>query len=145
MRITVNSEPSLSQALGEVREAYRMHRYITVTIRAGKGRSIDQNAISFAWYEQLGRELREDDARGWRRYCKLHHGVPILRAEDADFREGYDAVIKPLSYERKLIAMDHWPVSSLMTTPQLSKYLEAVQADFRLRGVFLEFPEKDAA
>jgi hypothetical protein len=33
-----------------------------------------------------------------------------------------------------------WPVTSIMTKPQLSKYAEAVQADFVVRGVRLEFP-----
>lgn len=105
-------------------------------------RSLDQNAISHAWYEQLARELREDDAIGHKCYCKLHHGVPILRAEDGEFREAYDATIKGMNYEQKLKAMRILPVTSLMTKPQLSKYLEAIQSDFDRRGVRLEFPDE---
>jgi thiamine kinase-like enzyme len=89
----------------------------------------------------MAREDRQEDARGHRRYCKLHHGVPILRAEDADFREAYDAVIKPLDYETKLKAMDHWPVTSLMNKAQMSKFLEDIREDYRKRGVQLQFPE----
>jgi len=64
-----------------------------------------------------------------------------MRAEDAEFRDSYDAVIRPLSYENKLIAMRCWPVTSIMTKPQLSKFLEAVQVDFLARGTMLTFPE----
>ena len=137
----INSESSLQSAIGELREMWNTYKYVKLNAKTGKSRSLDQNAISHAWYEQLARELREDDIVGWKCYCKLHHGVPILRAEDEEFREAYDAVIKRLTYEQKLIAMRHWPVTSIMTKQQLSKYLEAMQEDFARRGVRLEFPE----
>lgn len=140
--LVANSADSLQSALGELRELWGRHKFLRISVKAGKDRSLPQNALSHAWYAQLARELREDDELGWKCYCKLHHGVPILRAEDAEFREAYDAVIKPLSYEKKLIAMRHWPVTSLMTKEQLSKYAELVQADFRSRGVLLEFPDQ---
>lgn len=138
----INSDNSLQSFIGEIRELYRVHRYVKVSAKTGKARSLDQNAISHAWYEQLARELREDDALGWKCYCKLHHGVPILRAEDEDFREAYDATIKGMTYEQKLKAMRLLPVTSLMTKEQLSKYLEAMQGDFERRGVRLEFPDQ---
>ncbi|MEN6629838.1 MAG: hypothetical protein ABFC42_09350 [Sulfuricella sp.] len=137
----INSETSLQSAIGELREMWNLYKYVKLNAKTGKARSLDQNAISHAWYEQLARELRDDDALGHKCYCKLHHGVPILRAEDEEFREAYDAVIKGLTYEQKLIAMRHWPVTSIMTKEQLSKYLESMQADFSKRGVRLEFPE----
>ena len=141
--ITINSEPSLQKALGDLREMFRIHKFVKVSAKAGKARSIDQNAISHAWYEQLARELREDDALGWKSYCKLNHGVPILRAEDEQFRTFYDSSIKStLTYEQKLSAMRYLPVTSLMTKAQLSAYLEAMQKDFERRGVRLEFPEE---
>jgi len=136
----INSAESLSRALGDLRDMWNQHRYLKLNVKAGTDRSIPQNAITHAWYEQLARELREDDALGWKCYCKLHHGVGILRAEDEEFRTTYDAVIRPLTYEQKLIAMRCWPVTSIMTKPQLSKYAESVQADFAQRGVCLEFP-----
>jgi hypothetical protein len=71
--------------------------------------------------------------------------VPLLRAEDDQFREAYDAAIKGLSYEQKLKVMRILPVTSLMTKPQLSKYLEAMQEDFLRRSVRLEFPADPTA
>lgn len=141
---TIYSDTTLAQALGEVREAYRKHKRVKVKIVAGL-RSLSQNDISHAWYEQMALEDRQYDKQGHRRYCKLHHGVPILRDADEDYRQAYDTVIRPLPYETKLLAMDHWPVTSVMTKAQLSKYLDSIQADYRKRGVFVEFPQERAA
>lgn len=142
---TVNSELALQRLIGDVRDLYRQHKFLKVSAKVGKSRSVDQNSISHAWYAQLAVELREDDVLGWKGYCKLHHGIPILRAEDDAFREFYDGAIKGLTYEQKLAAMKFMPVTSLMTKPQLSKYLETVRDDFLKRGVRLEFPEDEAA
>jgi hypothetical protein len=139
--IVVNSQESLSKLLGDVREAWQRHKYLRVTIKTGRDRTIDQNAISHVWYEQVAKELREDDALGVKRFCKLHFGVPILRANDADFRDFYDAGLKGLTYEQKIKAMDYLPVTSLMTTAQLSAYCVEMQDHYRKFGVILEFPE----
>lgn len=138
--IVINSSDSLQRAFGDLRDLWNKHKFLRLNIKAGVDRSLPQNAITHVWYEQIARELREDDALGWKCYCKLHHGVPILRAEDDEFRSTYDSVIKPLTYEQKLLAMRCWPVTSIMTKEQLSKFTEAVQADFAKRGVVLEFP-----
>jgi len=137
----INSDMSLQIVLGDIRQAFGIHRYVKVSYTTGKARSLDQNALSHSWYLQLSRELREDDALGHKCYCKLHHGVPILRAEDEEFRVFYDNAIKGLTYEQKVAAMKFLPVTSIMTKPQLSKYLEAMREDFYTRGVNLEFPQ----
>jgi hypothetical protein len=104
-----------------------------------KTRTEEQNAISHAWYAQLAKELRDDTPLAYKCFCKLHFGVPILRAEDDEFRTVYDTAIKSLSYEKKLEVMKILPVTSIMKTKQLSQYLEAMQAHFADR-VKLEFP-----
>src|SRR5690554_3452481 len=101
-------------------------------------RTLAQNAGTHVLYEIIAAALPEDDALGWKCYCKLHHGVPILRAEDEQFRETYDATIKGLPYEKKLALMRYLPVTSLMDKRQINKYIEALQADFEPRGVILE-------
>lgn len=142
MELTVYSDASLHHALGEVREAYRTHKFLRVKVKAGKARSLDQNAISHAWYEQVARELREDDALGVKRECKLLYGVPLLRAEEAEFRQKYDGLVRErFSYEEKLELMDWLPVTSLMSKDQLSRYLDAMQKAYEKRGVILAFPE----
>lgn len=139
--LIINSDTSLSDAIGRLREAYRDHRFLRVTFKTGKARSLDQNGISHVWYEQIARELREDTPLGVKNFCKLHYGVPILRAENEDFRIQYDTVLKPLSYDKKLLAMNFLPVTSLMTKAQLSQYLEAMQAGYA-GLVQLDFPSE---
>lgn len=142
--MTINSVESLQRALGNVRDQYDRHHYLRMSLKTGKDRSLDQNAISHAFYEQLARELREDDALGWKCFCKLNFGVPIMRAEDPEFREFYDAAIKSsLSYEQKIGAMKYLPVTSLMTKPQLSRFLEVMQEHFLMCGVVLMFPDSE--
>lgn len=106
-------------------------------------RSVDQNAISHVWYGQIAKQLREQSEGEVKCECKLHCGVPILRGEDAEFRKVYDMAIKPLTYEQKLEAMKIFPVTSLMSRKQLSRYLEAVQKMYAQLGVRLEFPSED--
>ena len=142
MKLIINSDVSLQRAIGELREQFRTRKYLTVNVMHGKKRSLDQNAISHAWYSQVANELREDTPLGVKSFCKLHFGIPILRAESDDFREKYDRAVKPMDYPDKLTLMEWFPVTSLMTTPQLSEYLEKVKDHYRGR-VALEFPEDD--
>lgn len=137
---TINSESALQTFIGDMRDLFRSHKFVKVSAKVGKDRSLSQNAIGHCWYEQIARELREDDALGVKCYCKLTIGVPILRAEDEAFRSFYDGALKGLSYEQKLEAMKFVPVTSIMTKPQESRYLESVQAAYANR-VRLEFPE----
>ena len=144
-KYTLNSEVALQSFVGTIRELWHSRRYLQVSVIEGKGRSIEQNAVMHGWFGQVARELRQDDARGVKRYCKLHFGVPILRAEDEDFRAAYDRVIKPLPYADKLVAMDILPVTSRMTTLQLDRCMADMQEHFGPRGVALIYPKKEAA
>jgi hypothetical protein len=111
---------------------------VSVTVREHTKRTLDQNALLHLWMEQAALEIPEHDALGWKCYVKLHHGVPILRAEDEEFRAFYDAALKPRTYEQKLEAMKFVPVTSLMKVPQMTRFMDAVQADFANHGVILE-------
>jgi len=136
----VNSEPSLSKLIGDLRELWREHKFLRISIKAGKDRSLDQNAIAHAWFSQIANELREQTALQVKAECKLTIGVPILRAEDEDFRKFYDKSIRLMTYEDKLAAMSFLPVTSLMTVKQLSQFLVGMQETYRKRDVALEFP-----
>ena len=140
MKRTVFSHEGLQSLLGELRNAFAESNRITVSWSVAL-RTIDQNALSHALYEQLARELPEYDAKGWKRMCKLHYGVPILRADDEHFREFYDSALKRLDYERKIAAMEYVPVTSIMSKGQLSRYIADMARSFAVeRGVHLELP-----
>lgn len=115
------------------------NKYVCNVLEIQSMRSKLQNDITHVWYKQLAHDLPEYKTLGWKAYCKLHFGVPILRAEDSQFREFYDKAIKRLDYEQKIGAMHYVPVTSIMTTKQLSQYVEAMQNHFLERGVVLEF------
>jgi hypothetical protein len=137
---SVYDQATESEAIGEIRAARAKHRRCKVVIHAGK-RSLDHNAISHVWYAQIAKELREDTPEGVHCECKLRFGVPILRAEDEEFRAFYDHAIKDrLSYEQKLEAMRWLPVTSLMTPAQMKRYMDDVQMAYAGR-VPLEYPE----
>ncbi len=143
MRIkrSIHTETALQTIFGEMRQAFRASGFLNITASDKRPRSLDQNAISFIWYEQIAREIGEYTPEGVRCECKLRYGVPIMRAEDEDFRAFYDLVIKPLTYEQKLRAMVYTPVTSLMNTDQLNRYLDDMQRAY-IGRCDLRFPEE---
>lgn len=143
MKTAIYNELGLQKAIGELRAMFKASRYVRIQASDSKPRSLNQNALAHAWYAQIARELGEDTEHGVKCECKLRYGVPIMRADDEEFRERYDLVIKPLSYELKVKAMGLMPVTSQMNTDQLSRYLQCMQDGYRGR-VQLEFPEEIA-
>lgn len=143
MLIFVNSKEKLSSTIGDIRQLWDEHKYLRISIAVGKDRSLQQNSILHAWITQIANELREQTAAQIKAECKLVYGVPILRAEDEEFREFYDRAIKWMTYEQKLDAMAFVPVTSIMTVKQLSQFLAGMQEGYRGR-VALEFPLEDA-
>lgn len=116
----------------------------TVNISTGGRRSIAQNRLQRLWLQEIAEQLPDENAEGWRAYCKLHFGVPILRDADEVFREHYDRVVKPLPYATKLECMKtgvDLPVTSRMNTKQLTQYLDDMHRHFSGLGVVLTIPE----
>ena len=103
----------------------------------GEKRSLDQNALQYAWYAQIAKE-KGDSVKNVRCFCKLHYGVPILRS-DSFFNEKYTKLIlNRYSYEEKLELMEWLPVTSLMLKSQESQYLSDMQNHFAEEGIILE-------
>lgn len=114
----------------------------TAVLKKGLPRSADQNRLQRLWMLEA-EEQGDMTAEEYRGYCKLHFGVPILRAEDEEFKQIYDQVIRPLPYDAKLALMMvpiDLPVTSRMTTDQKSRYLSAMQNHFVEQGFQLTQP-----
>jgi hypothetical protein len=132
------------------RDRTLIHRFIdtqdlpfTVSISKGGKRSVKQNRLQMLWLNEIASQLEGQTVEELRAYCKLTIGVPILRAQNEDFRKGYDDVVKPLSYEKKLAIMSEpldFPVSRLMTTRQATDYLEGIHKHFSEQGISLTDP-----
>jgi len=119
---------------------------VEVVIVGGMGdnasRSQKQNGLAFLWYKERGK-YRGETIEQERAFCKLHYGVPILRAESETFRRSYDAILKPLAYEDKLQAVEDFdlPVTRLMTTKQFAYYLDTVDMESAKLGLVLPKPD----
>jgi len=114
-----------------------------VAISKKEKRSVEQNRLQRLWLNEAAEQLEEYTAEEYRGYCKLIFGVPILRADDEEFCRVYDLVIRPLPYEKKLLAMQvplDLPVTSMMTTKQKTTYLDAMWHHFQGLGVKLTEP-----
>jgi hypothetical protein len=116
----------------------------TVSITKGAPRSIEQNKLQRKWMLEL-QEQGDQTAEEYRAYCKLHFGIPILRAENEQFCEVYDRLIRPLDYEVKLeymrVPLD-FPVTRLMTTKQTTSYLDQIYNFYSSNGFMLTVPER---
>lgn len=143
-RISVNSAARLSEAITRLTAMYRDKKYVVVSLRPGKDRTLDQNALWFALYERIAQMTQIGDTEDARRYCKLHFGVPIMRAADADFRDGWNRMFLHLEYEQKLELMgpcslfgpDGFPVTRLFNRAQGIAYTDRIVEEFTGRGVF---------
>lgn len=116
---------------------------VTVSVSAGANRSNDQNRLQRKWCAEVAEQLADRTAEEVRGEAKLRFGVPILRAENEAFAEKYDRLIKPRPYEEKLELMMEpldFPVTRLMTTRQLTAYLDAFHAHYVAQGVRLTVP-----
>mgnify|MGYP001558727777 FL=1 len=114
---------------------------ISVTFKKHKrNRSLDQNELAFKWYREISDQgyLTPQEAH---EYCKLTFGIPILVHDDEDFRVFYNSVLQGLnSYESKIRAMKYIPVTSLMNTAQMSRYLDTVLEHYTNENYQLTVP-----
>jgi len=116
---------------------------ITISWIAGASRSNAQNRLSHRWYSDVARQLGDRSTGNVRAECKLRFGVPILRRDNAEFRAAYDAALKPLPYETKMqfIEATEFAVTSIMTTKQMSEYMDAAERHWLGLGLYLTNPE----
>lgn len=132
---------------------YLSKQEMPFTIRTAKGkpRSYKQNRLNRLWMQEIAAQMAARGQMEWaddekvRAFCKLQFGVAILRAEDEEFREKYDRIIKPHSYPEKLEMMAEpfdFPVTRRMSTEQQSRYHNEVHRYFAERGFILTDPEE---
>lgn len=143
-KISVNSASRLSEAVSAMTAMYRDHKFVVVSLRPGKDRTLDQNRLWFSIYKRISEMTQIGDPSDARRYCKLHHGVQILLNSDPDFQSAWYRVMRHLSYEEKLEMMgdcklfgpDGMPITSLFNRAQGVAYTERIIEDFTKNGVF---------
>lgn len=112
---------------------------LTVTITKGAPRRNAQNRLSFAWYQDIARDLGDRDVSEVRAECKVIHGAPILCQEVPAFEASWSRLRSRFSHEEiiEFVRDTELPVTSLMTVRQMSAYLDAVQRRYAPMGVHL--------
>lgn len=145
-RISVNSAARLSEAITRLTAMYRERKYVVVSLRPGKDRTLDQNALWFAMYQRIAQMTQIGDVEDARRYCKLHLGVPIMRKASEDFRHAWNVSFLLLTYETKLELMgpcalfgpDGFPVTRLFDRAQGIAYTDKIAEEFTAKGVVFD-------
>lgn len=145
-KISINSAAKLSEAITRLTAMYRESKYVVVSMRPGKDRTLDQNALWWALYQRIAEMTQIGDVEDARRYCKLHLGVPIMRRACDDFRRGWNQVFLHLDYEQKIELMgpcaifgpDGFPVTRLFNRQQGIEYTNRIVDEFRAKGVFFD-------
>jgi hypothetical protein len=142
-KISVNCQAKLSEAITKLNAMFRDKKFVVVSLRPGKDRTLDQNALWFAMYKRISEMTSIGDPADARRYCKLHFGVQILLNEDSGFQAAWYRVMRHLPYEEKLALMgehklfgpDGFPVTSLFNRAQGIQYTDCMAAHFTGQGV----------
>lgn len=145
MKLVINSQDRLAEAMSAIQRSFADKKYLTVTVKTGRDRTLDQNALWFAMYKRISQVM------GWhideaRKHCKLHFGVPLMRNHCAEFRQSWNELLLHLNYEKKLELMgankllgpDGFPVTRLFNRTQGIEYTNRIVDDFRAQGVFFD-------
>ena len=150
----VENEKDMWDAQQAIQDVYKLAKVNDtphiVEVKPFEGdRSLAQNRLQFHWFNELERQsfsLDRDKAaesiRGWtidmiRAYCKLDFGVPIL-SEDPDFIYAWSLAMRGVhDREDKLLIAKSWPVTSLMTVEQFTRYLNNIYYHFTPQGAIL--------
>ena len=153
-KISVNCQAKLTEAITSLTTMFREKKYVLVSLRPGKDRTLDQNALWFCMYKRISEMTQIGDIEEARKYCKLHFGVQILVNEEEDFRAAWHRTMRHLSYEEKLDLMggnalfgpDGFPVTRLFNRAQGVSYTDRIAAYFISNGVvFTDLLCKEAA
>lgn len=126
---------ALTTLLGTLKQPF------TVEWRQGRDRSLDQNELMWLWATETARQRGDVTTDEVQQEWKLIYGVPILREEEASFREVYDEALKGQPYPVKLKAMRFLPITSIMSVKQMTKFLDTVQRECAEQGIRLTDPD----
>jgi hypothetical protein len=120
---------------------------ITVEWAQGRDRTKEQNALQWMWAVEVAHQTGEASGDDVQDTWRLVHGVPILREDSTEFREIYDACIKPLPFEMKKVALRKLgiKITSAMKVRQMVRYMDAVQRECLQMGLTLTEPDPELA
>lgn len=118
----------------------------TVSWVQGVDRSRQQNALMWQWASEVANQRGDVCADEVQAEWKLHHGVPILRAEDDSFRTFYDSAMMGIDYQTKLEIMQRgFPITRDMSKAQMVAFMNRVQAECAQQNWIITDPDPGLA
>lgn len=57
MNLTINSDTSLQSAIGDLRAAYKAHKFLRLSVKTGKARSISQNSLMWEILTAIAKQV----------------------------------------------------------------------------------------
>lgn len=93
-----------------------------------------QRNTTHMWYSEMATQDESYDALGWKCYCKLTYGVPILLT-DPIFADFYEVALAPFDYETQINRIKYIDVTSIMDKQQSKQYMDMIyhnETRFRL-------------
>ena len=137
-KLAVYNEASLNEAISELRQAHQENRFLRLTIRSNRGRSLVDNAHSWVWYREISDFLGDLTVEEAHCLCKLEYGVPILMGNNPDFAAFYIQTMERIPYEDRLKAIKYLSITSVMTDDEMGEYLRDIKRAFSQQGLILE-------
>ena len=145
-KYVLNKISSVTEFIPILWTLWNQYKYVIVTLRFGRDRSLDQNSLWFAMYKRIAETL-EYEIQYSRAYCKLRFGVPILMCENEDFRKKWAIYVlenpRLQTWKDQLDMMtdsslgsDGYPVTRWMDRKQGCAYTDAIDRHFTEQGVF---------
>lgn len=145
-RLVINSMRSLSEAIQFMASMFREHKYLVLSWRTGRDRSLEQNGLWAGMYKRSAETTGQGTPDEVRAYCKLHFGVPIMCRDDEGFAAGWQRYFSLLPYEEQMHLMGPnplfgphgFPVTRLFSTRQGAEFTEALLDHFEPKGVYFD-------
>lgn len=104
-------------------------------------RTLDQNALHWTWCGEVAKH-RGETKEDVHREAKLSIGCPILYRDNEKFAAFYRNTLAPRDRDARLAAMDFIDVTSVMTTKQMTEFMDEFERTWRVRGVQLTIPHE---
>lgn len=110
-----------------------MPQPFNVVVKLGKGskRGLSQNGLFHAWVGQIAKATHDEPA-SVKADCHIRWGIPLFRAEDADYAEFIHRALGGLTRAevKDRIVRGFIPCTSLMSKPLLSRYMDAIWREY---------------
>ncbi len=149
-KFVLNRLSAVTEFIPVLWSLWNQYKYVIVTLRFGRDRTLDMNALWFAMYKRISQTLgtgTAEDMAYWRAYCKLRCGVPIACAYDEEFRNTWNLIVlaSPAMHnweaqiklmQSKSFGVDGFPVTRNLKRKPGCEYTESIDRHFSKQGVF---------